>query len=114
MRGSLPVVPCTNSVCVKLIIEETYSGRAVCASESGPVIIRDCWSRVLGQENNPIKPTNTKPVRLANPTDISKTIGHILTCEGYLCNHGITTNNQISCLKILTCLFVIFIYKLLL
>uniref|UniRef100_A0A0M3I073 CRAL-TRIO domain-containing protein n=1 Tax=Ascaris lumbricoides TaxID=6252 RepID=A0A0M3I073_ASCLU len=43
MRDLLPIVPCPNSVCVKIII--LHPNRQTC--EQGPIIVRDCWSRIM-------------------------------------------------------------------
>ncbi|KAE9547211.1 hypothetical protein FO519_009578 [Halicephalobus sp. NKZ332] len=73
LRGAIPVVNCANSVCIKVVIEEPPAARAVC--ESGPVIVRDCWSRIIasGDEGFSMKPLTTKPVRLASEFNINDT-----------------------------------------
>lgn len=64
IRGALPVVPCPNSVCVKFVVQGVASNRAVCSSSQSPIIVRDCWSRVV--ESNitalKLKPYSLKPV----------------------------------------------------
>ncbi|KHN74391.1 hypothetical protein Tcan_15851 [Toxocara canis] len=45
VRDLLPVVPCPNSVCIKIVIPHPPANRQVC--ERGPAIVRDCWSRIM-------------------------------------------------------------------
>jgi hypothetical protein len=64
IRSALPTVDCPDSVCVKFVVQETLSTRAVCSSSLTPIIVRDCWSRVLisDDEDLQLKPYTTKPV----------------------------------------------------
>lgn len=66
IRTALPVVPCPNSVCVKFVVQGAASNRAVCSSSLNPIIVRDCWSRVLTSNDSSLqlKPFSTKPVSL--------------------------------------------------
>uniref|UniRef100_A0A7E4ZS94 Protein quiver n=1 Tax=Panagrellus redivivus TaxID=6233 RepID=A0A7E4ZS94_PANRE len=88
VKGALPVVPCENSVCVKVVIDKAPSARAVCAADGGVLIVRDCWSRILANTHPlvSLRPTSDKPVRLVAESDSSKSVGHVFTCSGYLCN----------------------------
>jgi hypothetical protein len=92
VHGLLPVIPCPESVCVKVILQESASNRAVC--NHGPVIVRDCWSRIIRSENNSgftmRPPTSRRAVQLVHLQDATTntTVGEILSCEGYLCNHS--------------------------
>ncbi|KAI6186651.1 hypothetical protein M3Y98_00155800 [Aphelenchoides besseyi] len=84
LRAGLPVVPCPNSVCVKFVVTDSASSRAVCSS----LIVRDCWSRVLHSFDSQLqlRPLSTKPVKLETIAGQKQTIGHIYSCSGYLCN----------------------------
>ncbi|KAK6041789.1 hypothetical protein COOONC_20706 [Cooperia oncophora] len=48
VKNSLPVVDCPNSVCIKAVITEPPAKRDVCMQ--GGAVVRDCWSRVIGQD----------------------------------------------------------------
>ncbi|KAI6189854.1 hypothetical protein M3Y97_00053500 [Aphelenchoides bicaudatus] len=107
IRSALPVVECPNSVCVKFVVQESISNRAVCSSALNPIIVRDCWSRVLESDDPSLQfnPYTTKPVKLAPLPGQERTIGQVYTCQGYLCNGS--NKVQISHLLI-TSLFCIF------
>ncbi|KAH7730390.1 Protein F41E6.17 [Aphelenchoides avenae] len=84
-RGALPVVDCPNSACVKVVYHETTSMHAVC--NQGPVVIRDCWSRVVRTPNHSeyrFKPPDSRrPVQLADEYDLESPVGQIYSCVGY-------------------------------
>uniref|UniRef100_A0AC34QA00 Uncharacterized protein n=1 Tax=Panagrolaimus sp. JU765 TaxID=591449 RepID=A0AC34QA00_9BILA len=86
LRGPIPVVPCPDSVCVKVVLDEPPTARAVC--ETGPLIVRDCWSRVMSPGNFSLKPPDERPVRLASHLNINDSVGLIHTCDGFLCNYS--------------------------
>ncbi|VDO65797.1 unnamed protein product [Haemonchus placei] len=48
VRNLLPVVDCPGSVCIKAVITEPPAKRDVCVQ--GGAVVRDCWSRVIGED----------------------------------------------------------------
>ncbi|CAD5222622.1 unnamed protein product [Bursaphelenchus okinawaensis] len=104
MKAALPVVPCPNSVCVKFVLLESSATRAVCSALNAPVIVRDCWSRVLHSNDPALKllPMQEKPVRLIGGlADPDKTIGAVYACNGFLCNLSSLHNPLISLISII-------------
>uniref|UniRef100_A0A1I8A9F6 Protein quiver n=1 Tax=Steinernema glaseri TaxID=37863 RepID=A0A1I8A9F6_9BILA len=92
VRDRIPVVPCPNSVCVKVVIHEPPPSRQICVQ--GPAIVRDCWSRIMydHDEQFSLAPGNATQVRLTREEDVKSTVGHIYTCKGYLCNSAPSTS----------------------
>ncbi|KAI6213613.1 hypothetical protein M3Y94_00170800 [Aphelenchoides besseyi] len=107
LRASLPVVSCPNSVCVKFVVTDSASSRAVCSSLQNPVIVRDCWSRVLHSFDSQLqlRPLSTKPVKLETIAGQKQTIGQIYSCSGYLCN-----NTQRSTVSVSFILFLVLFF----
>ncbi|CAD5231934.1 unnamed protein product [Bursaphelenchus xylophilus] len=94
MKSALPVVPCPNSVCVKFVLVETSANRAVCSALQSPIIVRDCWSRILHSDDPDLqlRPLDDKPVPLIGMAESDRTIGAVYTCNGYLCNSSSLLN----------------------
>ncbi|CAJ0961132.1 unnamed protein product, partial [Mesorhabditis belari] len=109
IRGSLPVVDCPNSVCIKAVIKEPPAKREACVE--GGAIVRDCWSRVMSLFPYALKPPKTKKdhVRLIEPgesgEDVEATIGFIYTCKGYLCNGNTKISTILSNVLLLLLVF---------
>ncbi|XGW04998.1 hypothetical protein V3C99_015856 [Haemonchus contortus] len=86
VRNLLPVVDCPDSVCIKAVITEPPAKRDVCVQ--GGAVVRDCWSRVIGEDGPfALDPRALRDVvKLSEDGDGERILGLIYTCRGFLCN----------------------------
>ncbi|GMR56574.1 hypothetical protein PMAYCL1PPCAC_26769, partial [Pristionchus mayeri] len=96
VRNLLPVVDCSDSYCVKIVIKEPPAKREACVQ--GGAVVRDCWSRVMQNtdgEYYSLKPkSKNNVIRLAESESDDEAVGYIYTCEGFLCNGSTMTSSR--------------------
>uniref|UniRef100_A0A914XJ33 Uncharacterized protein n=1 Tax=Plectus sambesii TaxID=2011161 RepID=A0A914XJ33_9BILA len=72
---SLPIVPCA-TMCIKVTFMENKD-------ERHPIIIRDCWSRVMKPAG---PPRNKRSNQVSMLDQFGDVVGHVELCKGFLCN----------------------------